>query len=466
MRTFTFTDGKSNKFWSIDLQGKGFTVQFGKVGTAGQTQAKEFADEAAAKKEHDKLVAEKLRKGYVETTRAAGSLRDSLEQALVEDPDDLASHMAYADHLSEQGDPRGDFIRVQLALEDPARPPAERNKLKKQEEQLLKAHRKAWLGELAPFLIDSKEKHESSPYQSTYGFARGWLHTLEVKHYSVAFTRALARSPELRLLSRLVLDENAYEEEGDYPLGNDIPEDSDDPQLFPLVRCPYLTNVRTFVVGEMLTPKEEGDPMFNCQTKAEGVVGVIKRMPKIEELYLLAHDVDTEDLFGLRTLDHLRVLQLYHLHRYPLARLAKNPSLGKLTHLLCHPHAIEYGDDPYIRLPELRAVVRSTTLKSLTHLRLRLTDFGDKGIEEIIASGILARLKMLDLMHGRVTDAGARALAACPALKSLELLDLTCNCLTKSGIAALRAAGVKLFAEEQWHGDDDWRNYLQAGDIE
>ena len=37
MRTFTYTDEKSNKFWNIDLQGKRFTVSFGRIGTQGQT---------------------------------------------------------------------------------------------------------------------------------------------------------------------------------------------------------------------------------------------------------------------------------------------------------------------------------------------------------------------------------------------------------------------------------------------
>src|SRR5439155_409904 len=46
--------------------GKDHTVQFGRVGTAGQTQTKEFATEAEAQKAYEKLVAEKLRKGYVE----------------------------------------------------------------------------------------------------------------------------------------------------------------------------------------------------------------------------------------------------------------------------------------------------------------------------------------------------------------------------------------------------------------
>src|SRR5205807_2803837 len=141
----------------------------------------------------------------------------------------------------------------------------------------------------------------------------------------------------------------------------------------------YLTNVRQFVLGEVIPPEEDVavGSYFNCRTQGEGVAGVVKRMPKLEELHLLAHDTDPEQLFSLRTLHRLRVLLLYHERSYPLARLAKNPSLGKLTHLLCHPHALD-GEEAYIRLPGLRAVVRSADLPSLTHLRLRLSDIGDK----------------------------------------------------------------------------------------
>ncbi|HZY89982.1 MAG TPA: WGR domain-containing protein, partial [Gemmataceae bacterium] len=92
MRTFVYSDGKSNKFWNIDLRGASFTVTFGKVGAKGQTQTKDFPDAAKALKAHDKLVAEKLAKGYVETTagRPPGPapLQQSLEEALVENPDD------------------------------------------------------------------------------------------------------------------------------------------------------------------------------------------------------------------------------------------------------------------------------------------------------------------------------------------------------------------------------------------
>jgi len=65
-RHFEFSDGKSEKFWEIELEGSSFTVRFGKAGAAGQTQTKTFDSEAKAKKEYDKLVAEKVGKGYVE----------------------------------------------------------------------------------------------------------------------------------------------------------------------------------------------------------------------------------------------------------------------------------------------------------------------------------------------------------------------------------------------------------------
>ena len=65
-REFHFTEGTSNKFWTIELSGKSFTVRFGRIGTDGQTQTKEFAGADEAKKAYDKLVAEKIKKGYQE----------------------------------------------------------------------------------------------------------------------------------------------------------------------------------------------------------------------------------------------------------------------------------------------------------------------------------------------------------------------------------------------------------------
>ena len=65
-REFHFSEGSSNKFWRIQFAEDSFTVQYGRTGTQGQEQTKTFSDQAKAQKEYDKLVAEKVKKGYVE----------------------------------------------------------------------------------------------------------------------------------------------------------------------------------------------------------------------------------------------------------------------------------------------------------------------------------------------------------------------------------------------------------------
>ena len=70
-RQLVFSEGTSNKFWNIVLSGSTYTVTFGRVGTAGQTQTKEFDSDEKAKKEFDKLVASKLKKGYADSGGSA-----------------------------------------------------------------------------------------------------------------------------------------------------------------------------------------------------------------------------------------------------------------------------------------------------------------------------------------------------------------------------------------------------------
>jgi predicted DNA-binding WGR domain protein len=64
MPRYEFSDGKSNKFWEIELDGTSFTTTYGRIGTNGQTSMKEYDSTDKAKKEYDKLIAEKVKKGY------------------------------------------------------------------------------------------------------------------------------------------------------------------------------------------------------------------------------------------------------------------------------------------------------------------------------------------------------------------------------------------------------------------
>jgi hypothetical protein len=93
-------------------------------------------------------------------------------------------------------------------------------------------------------------------------------------------------------------------------------------------------------------------------------------------------------------------------------------------------------------------------LAALRHLALRLLGFGDAGVEELIASGLIDRLQGLDLCRCRITDEGAELLAHCPAVGRLEYLHLDNNYLSEAGIDALASAGVQV--SRQQHFAEDW----------
>lgn len=66
-KAFTFKDEKSDKFWNIDYSGCDFCVNYGKAGTIGKYEIKEWDDAETCVKEAEKLIRSKLKKGYTET---------------------------------------------------------------------------------------------------------------------------------------------------------------------------------------------------------------------------------------------------------------------------------------------------------------------------------------------------------------------------------------------------------------
>jgi len=65
-RRFEFIGGSSAKFRQVRTVCCDVTVRFGRLGTAGQSLTKSFADPAAARRYVEKLIGEKTAKGYVE----------------------------------------------------------------------------------------------------------------------------------------------------------------------------------------------------------------------------------------------------------------------------------------------------------------------------------------------------------------------------------------------------------------
>lgn len=65
-RMFEMTSGTSSKFWEVWQEGTTVCTRYGRIGTTGQNTTKDPGTIEKAQKLHDKLVAEKLAKGYAE----------------------------------------------------------------------------------------------------------------------------------------------------------------------------------------------------------------------------------------------------------------------------------------------------------------------------------------------------------------------------------------------------------------
>jgi uncharacterized protein (TIGR02996 family) len=485
MRTFELSTETGRTFWTIDVRGASITVAFGKVGTAGQTRTKTVEDATRAHAEADKLIREKTRKGYTETIRKAAPEEAAFEKALVENPDDLAGWCAFADYLVEQGDPRGEFMRVQIALEDENRKKKEREALKEKERALLAEHERAWLGGLARFALDEEREGQNYWYSTRLecGWRRGVLSRLVVGQLTLALAQALASDPAARFVTELQVGGQCFghRDEGaprqprpSVPTPSGVTHHM---ELFELIGSALFANLRAFQLGDQV-PEEDG--WCDCITYARGIEYVAAAMPRVEVLNLYCKEYESEPLFRLTNLTHLRELRIYHLggkqygrrYEYALDVLAKNPAFSNLTHLLFHPHHVEKHTDDgsgfsYLPLEQVKALVRSPHLKKLTHLQIRLSDMGDGGVREIIASGILKRLKWLDLRHGGITNVGANLLAVCPDAKRLERIDLSRNGVTSTGLRALRKAGVNAVANQPLtDGELINQMYLAEGDQE
>ena len=83
-----FEEGSSSKFWRARVEGGTMYVNYGKIGTTGQTQVKDLGSADAAKKEIDKLEREKRKKGYQDAGGGGGGGGDEDEDDADGDEDE------------------------------------------------------------------------------------------------------------------------------------------------------------------------------------------------------------------------------------------------------------------------------------------------------------------------------------------------------------------------------------------
>ena len=365
-------------------------------------------------------------------------------------PDDDAPRLVFADWLDEQGDPRGAFIRVQLALAqlevDPGaerlnRPEREalRARLLATQQELLDAHEEEWT---APFRryatrprfhrgfveevnVDAhnfvRHAHElfaAGPLRHIYLLDIGGMLpavfqcpllsrltalTIHASHAGEPLARAVARSEYLRGLRRLDLSRNRFEADAAEQLASstalagleelDLRENElGEAGARALAASPHLANVRVLELrGNRIGPPG-----------AEAVAGST-RLTSLHRLGLAENDIGSPRIQS--------VARAYDLLRVPVLDLSMN-EIGPagLLALLNRPPALPQPGE--LRIQEL----------DLGH-----NDLGDDGARILARSSHLAGLHVLNLANCDIEDEGARALAQSPHLHQLVSLDLGNN---------------------------------------
>ncbi|MEM8671162.1 MAG: TIGR02996 domain-containing protein [Planctomycetota bacterium] len=326
-RRFEYADDRSYKFWTIALSGLSLTTRFGKIGHPGQTKEIRFDSAEDAKRNYLKRIRQKTRAGYEERVPNKTKVVSSQEtwhqfadhepflKAILESPDDQTGYAIYADWLSEQQDPRGEFIRIQLALEDPSLPLYKRPKLERSADLIRQDNVRAWLGNLAPWLMDRGAA--ACPYQ----FRRGQLAVLICVALRCRFAHELKASPHCRFLEELsigeteILGETIQIDDQRYEAGQDY-------GLRPLLGGDF-GNVREFRFGTLPEPLDSVMP-----SNTSGLIELIASMPRLERLWLWTN-VD------LRILLELPLKQLRELHVLldvpQIERLSKSGRLPQLS---------------------------------------------------------------------------------------------------------------------------------------
>ena len=98
-QTLRYTDAKSDKFWHIETLANQFVVNYGKYGTNGRYEIKEFDSPEECEKQAAKLAAAKQKKGYATAALPADHLYfDDEEYGL----NPLTSHPTFRKYFADE----------------------------------------------------------------------------------------------------------------------------------------------------------------------------------------------------------------------------------------------------------------------------------------------------------------------------------------------------------------------------
>lgn len=437
-----FIEGTSKKFWEAKLDGAALHVKWGRIGTDGQSKTHTFGSAKEAREEHDALVQEKTKKGYQRTDAPKEPPREPNLEAAMFDAllnDQVAPALVYADWLQSHGNPWGELITVQHALEKKPKDKA----LKKRESALLKA-------------LPMPDKQ-----LGTVTWKRGCIDSLHVFNekdwmdatYDVmAMLRPILDLPHcggLRELRTGVIRWDSNEE--------DVPA-----TLAEAGKRPLAKYVRRLFLGD-----KPSDVDMDHHTIGD-VRALSKLFPNLEALKLHSGAASwsgrTNFEFGPLKLAKLKslIIETCGLTSVRAKQLTSSvcPALEELE---VWGGSKDYGANA--KAKDLLPILSKPTFPKVTKLGLKNFEFTDELIPALVKSPLAPQLEVLDLSMGTLGSEGIKVLAANAAkFASLKRLDVSESYVTKDDEKLLRKAfSVPIdFADQKTIDEDFPERYVSV----
>ncbi len=462
MERFEFRDDKSNKFWEITVEGDSYTVRYGRLGTDGQTKTKAFASAEVARREADKMIASKTKKGYAKVSSgganaapaAESGSNPELEAAITADPDDASAWQVYADWLQEQGDPRGEAIAFELAGNS------------EEVAQLISANLDVFLGPLA-----AHQKTYDGEDTNVFGWKRGFIDSLRLSHDSygdedfegklVDILRDVLAHPSGRFVSSITF------------VFNGDPNEDNLQDLIDFLAASAPPTLRKLHFGdfEYCGPSDE-TATGNTEISWYGIGDLSKLWKAVPNLRKLITQSGSDESAISGTALALGKIDLPSLQHAEFrtgglaaenARAIANAKIPNIERLDIWYGVDSYGGDATV--DDAAPLLARTDLPKLKHLGLKNAVFTDELIAMLVDSPLIKQLETLDISMGCLSDAGATLIADnAPAFAHLNLLDVDENQLSDAGLAILRGAMSSVSSDEQREVDDPEYRYTAVGE--
>jgi uncharacterized protein (TIGR02996 family) len=359
--------------------------------------------------------------------------------AIVNDPESDDLRLVFADYLEDQGDPRAEFIRLQIERERLLPFTLGRAQLERHEHEMLAQFRVPWTKPLTDLGAQK------------CCFRRGFVETIQID--ADAFLRnagAILTAAPVRHI--------------------ELVEFTD--RLLELARCSYLSRLRGLhLSGDPIS--DEGAQALASSPHVETLTALTlcgaelsfnalsavfssPRLTQLKSLNLAGNPLWESDMRTV--IDHSRLRHLSSLGLsctfFDLAPMFASPSFPRLVHLDLCENELDQATaitscsalsdlaelDLHSNLldaDELIELARSPHLHTLRNFDLSNNCLNAHGVLELAASSIVDGLTSLSLSFNRVGDAGTQALAASTRLSALRALYLRDSQIGSAGGLAL-----------------------------